>query len=25
VSTYANRLIRAPLDEAFAGHAWHAA
>ncbi|RSD24933.1 carboxymuconolactone decarboxylase family protein [Amycolatopsis eburnea] len=22
VSTYANRLIQAPLDEAFAGHAW---
>jgi uncharacterized peroxidase-related enzyme len=25
VSTYANRLIQAPPDEAFAGHAWHAA
>ncbi|WP_290059240.1 carboxymuconolactone decarboxylase family protein [Amycolatopsis solani] len=22
VSTYANRLIQAPLDDAFAGHAW---
>jgi AhpD family alkylhydroperoxidase len=25
LSTYANRLTRAPLDEAFAEHAWHAA
>jgi AhpD family alkylhydroperoxidase len=24
LSTYANRLTAAPLDEAFAGHAWHA-
>ncbi|MGV9366091.1 carboxymuconolactone decarboxylase family protein [Amycolatopsis sp. NPDC003731] len=25
LSTYANRLTRAPLDEVFAEHAWHAA
>jgi AhpD family alkylhydroperoxidase len=25
LSTYANRLVRAPLDDAFAAHAWHAA
>jgi alkylhydroperoxidase family enzyme len=25
LSTFANRLTRAPLDDAFAGHAWHAA
>ncbi|SHF92976.1 carboxymuconolactone decarboxylase family protein [Streptoalloteichus hindustanus] len=25
LSTYANRLVRAPLDDAFADHAWHAA
>jgi AhpD family alkylhydroperoxidase len=25
LSTFANRLVRAPLDNAFADHAWHAA
>jgi uncharacterized peroxidase-related enzyme len=25
LSTYANRLVKAPLDDVFADHAWHAA